>query len=254
MNIANIKESQQINTYDDIIAKLSEYRREYQKLSDQFNNIKISFWDVSTHKTLLRDEKKELKKKLEDLKNKFNTLDEFLSELTSFNASLLIPFVTEYLSKNTFERFLAIIAQSTEYYGRGTTTYDYYVIGNVEDVLTLYVNGYDPDRRMDASIVKGFQHNYIRLLEEDNYSLVNANGLMKGFKNFPELEEAARRIINLRLENPLIGDEECLNRALNGLLNNEATNKNTKPFNKTLINGKQIKDMTLKEIFSSQRR
>lgn len=254
MNISNIKEVLNINNYDDIIARLSDYRREYQKLSDDFNNIKISFWDTSTHKNLLKEQKIEIKQKLENLKDKLNTLNELLKQVTAFPTSILIPFITEYLSKNTFERFLAIKAQRVEYYGRGTNIEDYIVIGNTEDILTLYVSNYNPDSKLELNVTQSFQHNYICLLEQEKYSLVNADGLIGGFKNFPELEEAARRIINLRLENPLIGEEECLDKTLSGLQNNEATNKNIKPFNKTLLNGKKIRNMTLKEIFSSQRR
>lgn len=252
MKTIKINPELNIQNFDDIISRIEEYRQTYQELSDEFDGIKISLFD--TEKDYKKRRKSLLKESLTELKEKFSYLDNIIIELTSFDANLIIPFVTEYLSRNTFERYLTMNVKRVEYYGRSTQVDYYYFICNVKDVLGYQVSGYNPDGVYDYSIKDELSNTFIHVMQKSSYNLMSADGLTSGFKNFPELLEAARRIINLRLSNPRLGEEECLNLALGGLLSNESTSKDTKPYNRTNINGKKIKEMTLKEIFSSQRR
>lgn len=254
MKQLNIKPELNIQSYDDIITKIEECRKEHQELSERYNSIKLNCFQAIFDTTGRAEKQEDLKRQLKYLKDKLSYLDEILAELTTFDANILIPFLMEYLAQNTFERFLTLELEKTVPSGRSYSRYYYYIICNLEDVLQLRCSDYNPDACFDYDIKDHLTHNYICLYKEDKYALMNANGLKGDFKTFPELENAVRNIVNFRLENPRLDDETCLNHVLNGLRNNEATNKEAKPFNKTMLNGQKIKQMTLQKLFGSQRR
>ncbi|MDE5888730.1 MAG: hypothetical protein K2H20_01790 [Bacilli bacterium] len=203
---------------------------------------------------LFNDEKRELRSQLKELKREFKYYNNFILSATRFDVDLLTCFLVDYLSKNTDTRYLACKAERSESCGRTYSYTKYRFVCSATDAMILQINGVNLDEYVSFSTIKdNLEDRYIKLNEDYYYSLLNCDGLNSGFENFPELLEAGKKLVDLKIAYPMMSDEERLSKVLGNTLSNGRLNWKTKTFNKKYPNGKRTMDMKLSEVFSSKR-
>ncbi|MDE5888731.1 MAG: hypothetical protein K2H20_01795, partial [Bacilli bacterium] len=95
---------------------------------------------------------------------------------------------------------------------------------------------------------------YVELYESRFYILMGICGLFKEFVDFPELEDVAIRLVDLKIAHPSMSDEERLLRVLKNVKTNEENLSESEYFDKAYLNGKKLKSMSLSEVYSVKKR
>lgn len=232
------------NSYEEIMQYLNNCAMEEINISRRISEIGFAPFDY---------EKSQLKDRLKYLKKEFKFYDKFIKNATSFYPNLLSQFLAAYLSKFTDSRFLVCSAESVESCGRSYSHSNLRFICSAVDVLKMQIEGINVDSRMDYSILKErLQDRYIRLNEDVCYALMGCDGLCDNFRNFPELVEVSKKLVDLKIAYPMMSDEERLATVYGSTKSNCRLNWQTKSFRKKIPNGKKVDSMSLSEVFSNK--
>lgn len=232
-------------SYDEIKNYLCSCAVREEEIAKRLSEIGFQFFN---------EEKRELRNQLKELKKEFKYYNKYIQSATSFDIDLLTSFLVDYLSKNTDTRYLACKAEKVESCGRTSSYSKYRFICSATDAMILQINGVNLDEYVSySSINDNLEDRYIRLNEDYYSSLLGCDGLTGDFKNFPELLEVGKKLVDLHIAYPMMSDEERLSKVLGNTLSNCRLNWKTKSFNKKYPNGKRTSDLNLSEVFSSKR-
>ncbi len=240
-----------IQSYEEIISFLEIIDKERKIINSKLSVMGFSLFDEE-----VRTEKKRLKKRLKEIKYIFKYFNNLIKDYTTFDRKILLPFLAEYLSKNTDTKYVVCKGEDSVWTGKFYVYYYYDFIYPVSDILKFRYRRNNIDKPLDYdSLNQMASHRFISLDECSNYTLMNLNGLFKEFKEFPELEEVVERLINLKISCPYMSDEDRLLKVLYNVKSNRDKYKINLPFDKDNLNGqKELNGMTLSEIYNFKKR
>lgn len=239
-----------LQNYDDIMNYLDNLNSERKNINSQLAVMGISLFNAES-----REKKSKLKKRLKEIKHIFKYFDGLFSEYTTFDKNILLPFLAEYLSKNTDTKYITCKGVSSVFTGK-VWLYSYYnFIYPVKDILIFKQKGYDIDDDISYSDLESSTDSRIIALNDyDSYTLMNLEGLLDEFSAFPELKDVVIRLIDMKLIYPEMSDEERLLRSLSNVKSNKEKSVMRESFNKEYPNGDELKYMNLSEIYSVKKR
>lgn len=243
-------EKKKLQSYHDIINYLDNLNSERKIINSQLAVMGVSLFDAEA-----REKKNDLKKRLKEIKHIFKYFDKLFAEYTTFDKNILLPFLAEYLSKNTDTKYITCKGVSSVFTGKVWLYYYYNFIYPVKDILVFKQNGYDIDDDISYSELKSSTDSRIIALDDCvSYTLMNLEGLLDEFSVFPELKGVVIRLIDMKLVYPEMSDKERLLRSLSNVKSNREKNVMRKPFDKEYLNGNKLKYMNLSEIYSVKKR
>lgn len=239
-----------LQNYEDIMNYLDNLNSEKKIINSQLAVKGISLFDAEA-----REKKSKLKKRLKEIKHIFKYFDGLFAECTTFDKNILLPFLAEFLSKNTDTKYIICKGVSSIFTGK-VWLYSYYnLIYPVKDILFFKREGYDIDSDISYSDLKrSTDSRIIDLNDKDSYTLMNLEGLLEEFSVFPELKDVVIRLIDMKLIYPEMSDEERLLRSLSNVKSNKDKSVMREPFDKEYPNGDKLEYMNLSEIYSAKKR
>ncbi len=229
----------------DILIFLDLCKEEQEKVFKRLDSIKLKPFDPNRKK--LRKERKELKETLGNINSKIKKCIDILESATTFNKDLFLQFLERYLSLKGKEVYV-LMKDVVEYDSYMPIARDIYLrnimldslLGGyymgVDPLATLYSKKYNiiasvsNKERLDnleswgenignikACLSVCEDGHYLCLDDASIYTLLNGTKLRKCFSKFPYMHELAYDLIDMKLENPMMDDEERLNKILAGL-------------------------------------
>lgn len=242
-------EKKKLQSYDDIMDFLDNLNCERRIINSQLAVMGVSLFDAEA-----REKKNYLKKRLKEMKHIFKYFDRLFVEYTTFDREILLPFLAEYLSKNTDTKYVVTKGEDMVFCGKYYSYDYYYFIYPVKDILSFKCKGYNIDDCLDYDSLKNkASRNFLCLESYSSYNLMNLDGLVKPFSEFIELRDIAIKLINLKLLYPGMSNEERLICALSPVMSNRKFRKE-KGYSKEYINGKKLGDMSISEVYSVKKR
>lgn len=199
-----------LRTFDDIIDYLSYLERKYAQIEKKLSELKIGFF--SADKKKLKAKKAKMEAELDRISDTYDYYDKLFSESTTFARKDLSSFLTKYFalvygktyevqrevydtSESKYAKTCDFIA-SSEDFSRIDKKYDLTKQVNMDKVMELC---------KDDCICLGGTKTHVLLADSEMHS---------DFSAFPEIIEAAKKLINVKLSHPNLTDKERLDYVL----------------------------------------
>lgn len=241
-------ENRKLQSYEDMVVFLENLNNERKVINSQLSVMGISLFNDE-----IKFNKKRLKRRLKEMKHIFNYFDDLIKEYTTFDSDILLPFLAEYLSKNTDTKYINCRGEEAVWRGKYWVYYYYNFIYPVKDILKFRARGYNIDETLDYDSLKDKSSGrFICLGEYSKYTLMDLNGLTEYFKDFPELNDVVKKLIDLKLLYPNMSDEERLTRVLSNVKSNRSNLSDSFSLNKE--NAIKLEDMNLSQIYSVKKK
>lgn len=235
----------------DILIYLDMCREEEAQISENLDSIQIKLFDPNRKD--LKKERKALKDKLKTIRSKIQKSLDIFEEATTFEKDIFVKFLAKYLSlkerevyvlkENVVEDDFGMSVATGRYQKRliyGSLLDDtcmaaamgvyptdlfskkYNIIASVNNKKKLEEQescgssgGNTDDIKDYLSVCKDGK--YLCLRDMSFYSLLNGVNLKKCFAKYPYIRDLAFELIDLKLQNPFMSDEERLNKVLGDL-------------------------------------
>ncbi len=235
----------------DILIFLDTCREEEEQISKKLESMQIKLFD--SNRKELKKERKELKEQLATIKAKIQRCLGIFEDATTFEKDVFLKFLAKYLSLKEREVYVLMDEVVEDDFGMAVATGRYHkslIYGSLLDNSYMAVamgvypldlfskkynivasihnkkrlenqgstgscGGHTDDIKDYLSVCKDGK--YLCLRDDAFYSLLNGVKLKKSFSKYPYMHELAYDLVDMKIENPLMDDEERLNIILNNL-------------------------------------
>ncbi len=202
----------------DILIYLDACKEEQEQIFDKIQNLEIKFFDPNKKK--LKLEKKKLKKQLTTIRMRIQKCMKIIEDGSSFEKDDLLRFLPRYLSLKEGELYVLIedvnadLINSSHFPNHHNMKYN--VITTIHNKIKLESLKEKNRRVYDLQQYLSTCENkkYVCLSDNIRYFLLNGIDLNEFFSGYPYIRDLAFDLIDLKLENPYMSDEERLNKVL----------------------------------------
>lgn len=200
------------NTYDEIVQYLDSINAMYNQESKKLNDITIGVFEIKGKKTK-EDQRRELKRSLISYVKTYEYYDRFLRDATTFRRQDMVRFLVDYFSIVYGKKYVSLngVSDRGQYYS--VILYD--LIISERDLEKVNENNNENkiidfkelfDRCEDCCLLVG---------DSLKLTLLDGKDLSSDFEDFPELVNAAKILVSLKLSHPEMSDQKRLLTILN---------------------------------------
>lgn len=213
----------------DVLIYLDSCKEEQEHVFDKLNNIEIKLFDPNRKE--LKKERKKLKNQLKLIKGRIRKCVDILEEGSTFNREDFLKFLPKYLSLKEGEVYVLIdeVVADDFYMEVAAKTYPWGLFSEKYNVITTVHNkrkledigdngscgGTTDDIEDYLSVCEDGK--YLCLSDASLYTLLSGTRLNKIYSAYPYMRELAFDLVDLKIENPYMSDEERLNKILSDL-------------------------------------
>ena len=199
--------------------------QEYERISSEIDAIPTKLFGHRRKESKIQ--KKELKTQLRGLRKNISDWLFILEDCVTFERYQFLSFLTKYLSIVEKEQYISMKGVQEE--SAFIPTYRYYLFdlfNDKYDIITTLDN-YDKLSNQDRSFcgtadtddIETYleaceNKRFICLEVEDKYTLLDGTSLAEEFREYPYLYDLAYEIIDLKLSNPSLSNDEIFNMIL----------------------------------------
>lgn len=206
-----------LKTYDDIVNYLSFIEGKYRETEEELSNIKIGLFTAD--KTKLKARKAKLEEDLEKYTDIYDYYDILFREATTFERRDFSLFIARYFS--------VVFGKSYEVQcGVRDVTESKYAkmcdfVASTEDLEKLEKK-YDLNGNVKmGEIIAECEDTCLYLGGTSRHRIFEDSELNSDFAEFPEILEAGRRLIDLKLSDPELSDQKRLMMVLRSFIDEE---------------------------------
>lgn len=198
------------------------------RLEQEIDDMFISFFNPERHK--LKKRRKVIKNRLKKIRNNVKMCKRLLENYTTFDADIFLPFLRDYLTLKENENYEILLDVEELDFGMAIATKTYplnlygthYNIVTTEENYEILEDNQDSWSLADIDDIDDYLDNldndkYVCLEDEDEYTLLCGMKLDSDFKSYPYLYDVANELVDLKLSNPDMSDEERLESVLDKL-------------------------------------
>lgn len=195
-----------LRTYDDIVDYLSFIEEKYKQVEEELSEIKIGVF--TRGKADLKAKKQKLEKELERYTDIYDYYDNLFREATTFERKDFSEFIAKYFSVvfgKTYEVQRGVRDISESKYAKQCD-----FIASTEDFEKL-------DKKYDlngpvkmSNVIEECSDTCLYLGGTSKHTIFDDSELNSDFADFPEILEAGKRLIDLKLLNPGLSDKKRL--------------------------------------------
>lgn len=200
---------------------LNECFRVANELETKMDEMFISIFNPERHK--LKKRRKVIKSRLKGIRDNIRVAKDILENYTTFDSDIFLPFLCEYLTLKEHEKYELLLDVEEMDFGMAivTKTYPLNLYGSHYNIVTTDYNceiledSTDTWSFADTNDIDDFlsyldDDKYICLEDSDCYTLLNGVSLDSDYDRYPYLCDLANELIDMKLSNPDISDEERL--------------------------------------------
>ncbi|MCX4364525.1 MAG: hypothetical protein OSJ70_01945 [Bacilli bacterium] len=213
----------------DVLLYLDVCREEQEQVFKKLDALEIKFFDPN--KRELKIEKKKLKQQLTIIRARIQKCLKILEDGVVFEKRDLLKFLPKYLSLKEKELYVLMpnVTEDDFLMNLITKTYFLNVFSTKYNIVTTVHNKNKLENQGQSGLCGGEtddikdylsiceNEKYICLSDAPQYSLLNGTELNELFSGYPYIRDLAFDLIDLKLENPFMSDEERLNIILRDL-------------------------------------
>lgn len=217
---------------------LNECARVENNLEKELNEMYIGLFSPKRHE--LKKRKAVIKSRLKRIRNNIRLCLNLLEKYTTFNDDIFLPFLRDYLSLKEDEKYELLLDVEELNFGMAliTKTYplnlygDHYNIVTTEENRDILMECQDSCSFADIDDINDYLENldndkYICLEDSNCYTLLDGLDLSSDFENYPYLFDVANELVDMKLANPDMCDEERLESILDALRKKKGVRENS---------------------------
>ncbi len=195
-----------LRTFNDIMDYLSYLEKKYGKIEKELKEMKIGFF--SSDKKKLKNRKSKMEEELERITDIYEYYDNFFRTSTTFSRKDLSLFLSRYFALvygKAYEVQHGVYDVSD---GKYAKTCDFIASSSDFDRID---KKYDLNKRVNLDqVMELCKDDCISLGGTKSHTLLADSELNSDFGAFPEIIEAAKKLINVKLSHPDLSDKERL--------------------------------------------
>lgn len=220
----------------DMLIFLDACKEEQEQIFKRLNSIEIKLFDPKRKE--LKKERKELKEKLKNINIKIQKCIDIFEKGTTFERDIFLKFLARYLSlkervvyvlmdnvrEDDFYTSIATVHMSmaNNAYPVGTFSKKYNIVTTIHNKQKLENQEFNGSCGGTTDNIKDYlsvceDGRYLCLMDDSLYTLLNGVKLRKSFAKYPYMHELAYNLVDLKMANPMMDDEERLNEILYNL-------------------------------------
>ncbi len=199
-------------TYDEIVQYLDSLDTMYNQESKELNDITIGVFELKGKKTK-EDQRREIKKRLISYVKTYEYYDKFLRDATTFRRQDIVRFLVYYFSIVYGKKYVSLngVSDKGQYYS--VISYD--LIISEKDLEK--VNGNNNENKIIdfKELFDSCDDCCLLIGDSLKITLLDGKNLSSDFEDFPELVNAAKILVSLKLSHPEMSDQKRLMTILN---------------------------------------
>lgn len=219
---------QEFTCTKDVLIFLDACKEEQERIFKRLDSIEIKLFDPKRKE--LKKERRELNEKLKNIRIKIQECTNILEKGTTFKRGIFLEFLARYLSLKEEDYVLMdsvvednlYMEVATQIYPLNTYSKKYNIIASVHNKQKLKNQGINGSCGGTTDNIKDYlsiceDGKYLCLSDASVYTLLYGTRLKKCFAKYPYMQELAFDLIDMKIANPMMADEERLNQILDDL-------------------------------------
>lgn len=213
----------------DVLIYLDSCKEEQERVFDKLNKIEIKLFDPNRKE--LKKERKNLKDQLKIIKKRIRKCIDILEEGSTFKRDDFLRFLPKYLSLKEREIYVLMdeVVEDNFCMEMAAKTYPWGFFSEKYNIITTVHNKRKLENMGDSGSCGGTTddiEDYLSVCEDDKYlclsnaslyTLLCGTRLNKIYSSYPYMRELAFDLVDLKIENPYMSDEDRLNKILSDL-------------------------------------